>query len=87
MERSRLPWVWIAPILMAFAHWQRTYASRIWGDSVEGRYVAERILPYFWTTVAIALLILLVFGRRREALGPWLFAAGAFTIGWLVPTS
>src|SRR5690349_24452854 len=90
VDRKPIPWIWLGPLLVGFAHWQRTYANKIWGQNpaprVEMEYVAERVMPYFWRTAGLALAVLLVFGRTRKALGPWISAIVGFGLGWLVPT-
>ncbi len=86
MPRAKPTWFWLAPILVAIGHWERTFYCKEWSHSryahTEYRYIYDSVTPYYWATTALAAIVLLIFGLRAEAIPAWLLSIALFFLGW-----
>lgn len=88
MLRQKPTWYWLAPALVMVANGVRLCAygepasAHAVGSMAEFRAREAGTLPYYWATLALATLVLMIFGWKRDALVAWLVAVFLFVFGW-----
>jgi hypothetical protein len=88
MRRQKLTWYWLGPCLVAIGHGERWFYAKTYGHGptayAQFQFIDERVMPWYWATNALAAIVLLVFGRKREAIPAWILAIALFLVGWFL---